>query len=82
MENRIEKVDNEEVLKGAVSRWLVGRIEAFREEMGECGENGRWITGNVEWLMIVWYVYRRCLRAEVEILTINRPIEHKVYVGV
>lgn len=46
-ENRIEKVD-EEGMKGAVSGWLVGRIEAFREGMGECGEEGRWVTGNVD----------------------------------
>lgn len=47
-ENRIEKVDDEEGLKGAVSGWLVGRIDAFREGMGECGEDGRWVLGNVD----------------------------------
>jgi hypothetical protein len=46
-ENRIEKVE-EEGMKGAVSGWLVGRIEAFMEKMGECGEKGRWVEGNVD----------------------------------
>jgi hypothetical protein len=44
-ENRIEKVE-EERMKGAVSGWLVGRIEAFMEGMGECKEEGRWVEGN------------------------------------
>jgi hypothetical protein len=46
-ENRIEKVDGEET-RGAVSGWMVGRIEAFREGMGECGEEGRWVTVNMD----------------------------------
>jgi hypothetical protein len=46
-ENRIEKVE-EEGMEGAISGWLVGRIEAFREKMGECGEKGRWVEGNVD----------------------------------
>lgn len=45
-ENRIEKVE-EEGMKGAVSGWLFGRIDAFREEMGECPDGeGRWVNGN------------------------------------
>jgi hypothetical protein len=46
-ENRIERI-GEERMKGAVSGWLVGRIEKLREEMGSCGEEGRWVTGNVD----------------------------------
>jgi hypothetical protein len=46
-ENRIERV-GEERMKGAVSGWLIGRIEEFRERMGSCVEEGRWVTGNVD----------------------------------
>jgi hypothetical protein len=45
-ENRIEKIE-EEGVEGAVSGWLIGRIEAFMEGMGECKEEGRWVEGNV-----------------------------------
>jgi len=47
-DNRIARVEGEEGMEGAVSGWLVGRIGGFREGMGECGAEGRWIIGNVE----------------------------------
>ena len=46
-DNRIGKF-GEEGMEGAVSGWLVERIEALMEKMGECGEEGRWVTGNVD----------------------------------
>lgn len=47
-EDRIEKVDGPK-LKGAVSGWVLGRIEKHVEEMsGGCGEGEVWVTRNYD----------------------------------
>ena len=42
-EDRIEKVSGD-ALKGAVSGWILERVEALKEGMGECDLEKAWIT--------------------------------------
>lgn len=44
-EDRIEKVSGD-ALKGAVSGWILERVEALKEGMGECDLEKAWITKN------------------------------------
>ena len=44
-EDRIEKVSGE-ALKGAVSGWMMERVEALKESMGACDPDKMWVTKN------------------------------------
>jgi hypothetical protein len=44
-DDRIEKVSGE-ALKGAVSGWVMERVEALKEGMGECDMEKIWVTKN------------------------------------
>lgn len=44
-EDRIEKVSGE-ALKGAVSGWVMERVEGLKEGRGACGQESLWVTKN------------------------------------
>jgi hypothetical protein len=44
-EDRIEKVSGD-ALKGAVSGWVMERVEALKEGRGECDLDKMWVTKN------------------------------------
>lgn len=44
-EDRIEKVSGE-ALKGAVSGWIMERVEALKKGMGECDADRLWVARN------------------------------------
>lgn len=44
-EDRIEKVDGK-ALEGAVSGWMMDRIQKYRDDMSQCDDGSIWITKN------------------------------------